>query len=160
MSILFLVRATGKENHNINIEISARQLHGKNRILVGQRANEIDPLGVFREHVKDANESLLLWATTQDVKQLKLSRKRHIIIEKRCIDEDIFKECRIIGRAYLTADVTSNDVKGMPTLAYHAANKNTDAKRENLNKSPSMYEQDKYPRLKRNQLTSLSDNFE
>ncbi|CAF1328321.1 unnamed protein product, partial [Didymodactylos carnosus] len=42
------------------------------------------------------------------------------------------------------------------TLAYHAAKKNT----ENLNKSPSMYEQDEYPRLKRNQLTSLSDNFE
>jgi hypothetical protein len=33
---LFLVQIFGEENHNINIEISARQLRGENRFLVGK----------------------------------------------------------------------------------------------------------------------------
>ncbi|CAF1315062.1 unnamed protein product [Didymodactylos carnosus] len=105
MSILFLVRATGKENHNINIEISARQLHGKNRILVGQRANEIDPLEVFREHVKDANESLLAVGNYTECETIETLKKAAYVYRKKMhIDEDIFKECRIIGRARCGAD--------------------------------------------------------
>ncbi|CAF4396090.1 unnamed protein product [Didymodactylos carnosus] len=111
-SVLFLVRITGKENHNINTEISARQLRGKNRILVGKQANEIGPLGVFREHVKNANESLLAAGNYTECETIETLKKAAYDYRKKMhVDEDIFKECRIIARAYLAADVTSTNVK-------------------------------------------------
>ncbi|CAF1465351.1 unnamed protein product [Didymodactylos carnosus] len=111
-SVLFLVRITGKDNHNINTEISARQLRGKSRILVGKQENEIGPLGVFPEHV-NANESLLAAGNYTECEIIETLKKAAYDYRKKMhVDEDIFKECRIIARAYLAADVTSTSVKG------------------------------------------------
>ncbi|CAF4669780.1 unnamed protein product, partial [Didymodactylos carnosus] len=62
---------------------------------------------------KDANESLLAVGNYTECETIETLKKAAYDYRKKMhIDEDIFKECRIIGRAYLTADVTSNDVKG------------------------------------------------
>ncbi|CAF1512369.1 unnamed protein product, partial [Didymodactylos carnosus] len=78
-----------------------------------KQANEIGLLGVFREHVKDANESLLAAGNYTESETIETLKKAAYDYRKKMhVDEDIFKECRIIARAYLAADVTSTNLKG------------------------------------------------
>ncbi|CAF3963280.1 unnamed protein product [Rotaria sordida] len=53
------VQISGTERHDAKIETMSRQLCGEERYRVGERANEIGPLAVFRERVEAADENLL-----------------------------------------------------------------------------------------------------
>ncbi|CAF3432704.1 unnamed protein product [Rotaria socialis] len=112
-SALFLVRMFGEENHDASIATSARQLRGESRFLVGKRANEIGPLGVFREHINSADRELLAAGNYTDCQTIEtLKKAASDYRQKMHIDEEVFRECRIIGRAYRKADTTSEYIQG------------------------------------------------
>ncbi|CAM4750759.1 unnamed protein product [Rotaria magnacalcarata] len=112
-SALFLVKAYGEENHDVNKEIAARQLDGVQRLLVGKRANEIGPLAVFRERLNNANEKLLAVGNYTECETIETLKKAASDYRKKMhFDEDIFKECRMISVVYEKDDVSSEHVQG------------------------------------------------
>ncbi|CAF2027263.1 unnamed protein product [Rotaria magnacalcarata] len=112
-SALFLVKAYGEENHDVNKEIAARQLDGVQRLLVGKRANEIGPLAVFQERLNNANEKLLAVGNYTECETIETLKKAASDYRKKMhFDEDIFKECRMISVVYEKDDVSSEHVQG------------------------------------------------
>ena len=82
----------------------------------GKRANEVGPVQVFRENIEHADENLLAAGNFTGCATIESIKKAAADFRKKMhIDEDIFTECRIIGRVYRTADVTSDYVQGMRT---------------------------------------------
>ncbi|CAF1135500.1 unnamed protein product [Adineta ricciae] len=110
-SILFLVQIYGKEDHT-NGPGSA-QLKGKERLEIGERANNIGPLAVYREQVESADERLLAAGnftgcfTYETIKKSASDYRKimHIV-------ESIYEECRITQYSFETTDTTSKDCKG------------------------------------------------
>ena len=79
----------------------------------GKRANEIGPLALVRERIENADENLLAVGNYTECETIETLKKAGSDYrQKMHIDEDVFKECRIIAHAYRTADVTSDKVKG------------------------------------------------
>lgn len=82
-------------------------------IILGKRANQIGPLAVFRELVEKADENLLAAGNYTQCPTIEAIKKAGFDYGKKMrIDEDIFKECRIISYSYKKSDVTSTDVQG------------------------------------------------
>jgi len=85
--------------------------------ILGQRANEIGPLAVFREHIEAADESLLEAGNYTGCRTIETFKKSAVDYRKIMhVDEDIFKECRIIARAYRKEDEDSEKVPGKSTV--------------------------------------------
>jgi hypothetical protein len=83
----------------------------------GQRANEIGPLAVFRERIEAADESLLEAGNYTGCETIEILKKAAFDYRKKMyIDENIFRECRIIARTYRLDDVTSEHVQGTSTV--------------------------------------------
>lgn len=87
---------------------------GRNIIFhLGKRANEIGPLGVFRQQVNDADEKLLSEGNFTDCPSIETLKKAAYDYRKLMhIDEDIFKECRILKYFYFKEDISSTVIQG------------------------------------------------
>lgn len=85
--------------------------------ILGRRANEIGPLAVFRERVEATDESLLEAGNYTGCDAIETIKKTGVDYRSTLrIDEDIFRECRIIGRAYRLDDVRSESVHSKSTV--------------------------------------------
>ncbi|CAF4372742.1 unnamed protein product [Rotaria magnacalcarata] len=112
-SKLFLIRVYGEENHNPAIAIGARNLSGERRHSIGQRANEIGPLRVFRELINEADENLLSAGNYTQCPTIETIKKAAADYrQKMHIDESIFTECRILRLAYMRADPITACIRG------------------------------------------------
>jgi len=81
--------------------------------ILGKRANEIGPLGVFRERVEAADESLLEAGNHTGCETIETHKKAAADYRKKMhIDENIFEECRMIARFYRKEDADSKHVQG------------------------------------------------
>jgi hypothetical protein len=70
------------------------------------------PLTVFRERLLSADENFLAARNYTDCETIETSKEAAFDYRKQVqINEDIFKECRIITDAYVSADVTSTHLQ-------------------------------------------------
>ena len=84
--------------------------------ILGERANEIGHLAVFRERVEAADESSLAAGNFTGCETIETHKKAAADYRKKMkLDENMFTECRIIGFAYRSADLTSKEVQGKST---------------------------------------------
>ncbi|CAF1491231.1 unnamed protein product [Adineta steineri] len=112
-SALFFVQTIGEINHGVENGTSTRQLRGKKRYDIGKRANEIGSLAVFRENLEMADEKLLIAGNLTDCQTIEVIKKAAADYRKKMlIDEDMFKECRMLSHFYNSADVTSIHIGG------------------------------------------------
>ena len=77
----------------------------------GKGVNGIGSFGVFREQINNADEELQDAGNyTECPTDETLKKAASDYRKKMYLDEDIFKECRILKHAYCKEDVSSNDV--------------------------------------------------
>jgi hypothetical protein len=75
---------------------------------------ETGPLCTFEENVRNANEELLSEGNFSEVPSVDVLKMiKHEYEKKYKLDEDMFKELRILREDMLSFDVTSKNVKGM-----------------------------------------------
>ncbi|CAF1504788.1 unnamed protein product [Adineta ricciae] len=110
---LFLMKISGVEKHTSETEIMTQQLRGAERLRVGERANDIGPLAVFRERVEAADEKLLAVGNFGRVETIETIKKASADFRKKMkYDENAYAECRIIAISYLDADIIYKKVPG------------------------------------------------
>ncbi len=80
---------------------------------LGERANDIGPLAVFRERVEAADEDLLAAGNFTGCETIEAVKKTGADYRKKMkFDENVYTECRIIAFAYRNGDVISKKVQG------------------------------------------------
>lgn len=134
--IFFIVRIYKEEKHDKDIETSAVQLRGGERlrvgkkfnylffaklyeyviIILGQRVNERGPLAVYHEHMRAADRSLLDAGNYTGCETIETLKKSGVDVRKKMfLDENIFGECRLASRIYWSDDPPSKLIRGKST---------------------------------------------
>ena len=81
--------------------------------ILGERANKIGPLAVFRERIEAADESLLAAGNYTGCETIETHKKAASDYRKKMqLDENIYMKCRMGERIYRKDDVTSEHVEG------------------------------------------------
>lgn len=81
--------------------------------ILGKRANEIGSLAVFRERLNNADDKLLAIGNYTECETIEVLKKAAADYRKKMhVDENIFKECRMISVVYEKGDVSSEHVQG------------------------------------------------
>lgn len=81
--------------------------------IVGERANQIGPAALFRERLESADLRLLEDGNFSEVNTIEAIKKTASDHRNRYrLDEDIFRDCRVLAYGLRKADVESNDIEG------------------------------------------------
>ena len=131
---LFTVHSIGVENHESKEDNASRPVTGVAREKMGivailarlhylkkniffflvHRIKELGPLGVFEENVRNANEDLLAARNFSEVPSVDVIKMiRYEYDKKYKLDEDVFKEVRILREDMSSFDVSSKNIKGI-----------------------------------------------
>ncbi len=79
-----------------------------------QRIKELGPLGIFEENVRNANKDLLASGNFSEVPSVDVAKMiRYEYDKKHKLDEDIFKEVRILREDMCNFDSSSKTIKGI-----------------------------------------------
>lgn len=82
-------------------------------LLSGKRANEIGPMTLFNERVKNADERLLAAGNFTGCETIEVLKKAaHDYRKKMEVDENTFTACRIYRSVYRQLDRESKEIRG------------------------------------------------
>lgn len=74
---------------------------------------EIGPAAVFRERLEAADQRLLEEGNISEVNSIEVIKKTGVDYNNKYrLDEDIFRECRILASSFRASDIDSTDIEG------------------------------------------------
>ena len=90
--------------------------HNYSLYILGERVNLIGPSAVARERLEAADERLLEDGSESEVNTVKILKKAGYDQRKlHRLDEDIFRDCRMLASFFRAADTDSTNIEGVVT---------------------------------------------
>ena len=90
--------------------------HNYSLYILGERVNLIGPSAVARERLDAADERLLADGNESEVNTVKILKKAGYDQRKlHRLDEDIFRDCRMLASFFRAADTDSTNIEGFVT---------------------------------------------